>query len=265
MNKNLEFTLIFSKLAEHLYSFLPGSGAPVTFASIADEFSFLENYWIGGSKMPAIQKLLENVYYHEGEKSFAAMILRIVEESIKYRQVKGNPLLKEEIQELNNLLKKIGIEITELKNLKFLRKLPDKIEETKSKDNNFLQYLQPLLLEHVQQLFLDGHYSQAIFEGCKFFEEYVKNKSGIHQLSGKSLMSKVFDENNPILKLNKLKTPSDKDEQEGFKFLAMGIMVGIRNPKAHSVIELKDTIRAIKYLFLISLIIERVEDNISSP
>jgi uncharacterized protein (TIGR02391 family) len=265
MSKNLELTLIFSKLAEHLYSFLPGSGAPVTFASIANEFSFLEDYWIGGSKMPAIQKLLENVYYHEGEKSFAALILRIVEESIKYRQVKGNPLLKEEIQELNSFLKKMNIEITELKNLKFLRKLPDKVKKSKLDENSFLKHLHPLLIEHVQNLFLNGHYSQSIFEGCKLFEEYIKSKSNIHQIGGKSLMSKVFDENNPILKINKLKTPFDKDEQEGFKFLAMGVMVGVRNPKAHTVIELKDPIRAIKYLSLISLIIERIEDNLSAP
>jgi len=40
----------------------------------------------------------------------------------------------------------------------------------------------------------------------------------------------------------------------------MGVISGIRNPKAHENIKLEDPIRALKYLYLLSLLIERLED-----
>ena len=46
-------------------------------------------------------------------------------------------------------------------------------------------------------------------------------------------MFTVFNEKNPILKLNELHSTSDRNEQEGYKHLFAGAMTGIRNPRAH--------------------------------
>ena len=108
-----------------------------------------------------------------------------------------------------------------------------------------------------KSLFESGHYSQAIFEAFKAVNNFVKEKSGL-SLDGKALMSKVFNEDAPIIKLNELLTQSDKDEQEGFKFLFMGAMVGIRNPKAHDFIEMKDPYKTLEYLAFASLLLKKI-------
>lgn len=111
-----------------------------------------------------------------------------------------------------------------------------------------------------QSLFETTHYAEAIFEAFKTIEIIVKEKSTKSGIQGRRLMTDVFDERNPLLKLNDLRTDSDKDEQEGFKFLFMGAMIGIRNPKAHASIRQNDPIRALQYLSFADLLAHRTEE-----
>ena len=112
-----------------------------------------------------------------------------------------------------------------------------------------------------ESLFKTGNYAQAIFEAFKCINIMVKQKTGINDKDGKDLMSHVFRVDRPILKLNKLQTTSEKNEQEGFEFIFMGAMVGIRNPKAHEIVEQKDPYRALEYLCLASLLAKRIEES----
>lgn len=96
-----------------------------------------------------------------------------------------------------------------------------------------------------RKLFCDGYYSQAIFEACKILNKRVQELSN-SSLDGKKLMLDVFSVNNPKLKFNQLVSQSDKDEQEGFMHLFEGTMQGIRNPKGHEIIHLKDPYRALE-------------------
>jgi uncharacterized protein (TIGR02391 family) len=89
----------------------------------------------------------------------------------------------------------------------------------------------------------------------------VKEKSGRKDLDGQGLMSTVFSQKNPILKLNSLKETSDIDEQEGVMLLFMGAMTGMRNPKAHDIVKQRDPARAMEYLASVSLLVRRVEES----
>jgi len=109
-----------------------------------------------------------------------------------------------------------------------------------------------------RKLFEDGHYRDAIYRAFVEVETFVKAKAN-SQLSGKNLMSEVFRQPNPKIKLNPLVSQTDKDEQEGFMFLYMGATVGIRNPKAHENIIQTDPYKALRYLSLASLLIERID------
>jgi uncharacterized protein (TIGR02391 family) len=124
-----------------------------------------------------------------------------------------------------------------------------------------LSNLHPRIREVSERLFLDGHYSPAIFEAYKVVNIVVKEKSGRRDLDGQALMSTVFSLNNPILKLNDLQEESDQDEQEGFRFLFMGALRGIRNPKGHDVVNQKDPIRTLEYLAFASLLVRRAEES----
>lgn len=134
---------------------------------------------------------------------------------------------------------------------------------TKRTPEQFEEYLEDQLHSDIKKassrLFHDGHYSQSIFEAYKALSNSVKHKSGLIDLDGKALMSKAFVSEKPVLALNKLETTSDRDEQEGFMFLYMGAMVGIRNPRAHETIEQDNSETAIEYLVLASLLAKRIE------
>jgi uncharacterized protein (TIGR02391 family) len=118
----------------------------------------------------------------------------------------------------------------------------------------------PKVVKASRELFKDGHYRDAIYRAFVEVNNFVKDKTGLSE-DGKNLMSKVFTANSPIIKLNELKTRSNKDEQEGFMFLFMGAMEGIRNPKAHENIIQNDPYRALEYLGLASLLMKIAEEG----
>lgn len=120
--------------------------------------------------------------------------------------------------------------------------------------------LHPNVKEHSLELFNNGHYAQAVFESVKALNNYVKDKGKITDKDLAGAMAKSFDETNPIIKLNDLKTQSDIDEQKGFKFLFMGAMTGIRNPIGHENYEL-DKNTALEYLAFLSLLFRKAEDG----
>lgn len=111
-----------------------------------------------------------------------------------------------------------------------------------------------------KRLFCDGHYSQAIFEACKLLNKRVQELSG-STADGKALMFEAFNSaGEPKLKLNALSDQSDRDEQEGFMHIFAGVMHGIRNPKGHEIVDIKDPNDALEYLSLISLLFRRLDD-----
>jgi uncharacterized protein (TIGR02391 family) len=83
-----------------------------------------------------------------------------------------------------------------------------------------------------RRLFMDEHYARAVEEAFKCLNNAVKKKSG-KLADGADLMRTVFTPKNPILKLNKLRTKSQQDEQLGYMDIFAGCMTGIRNPRAH--------------------------------
>lgn len=127
--------------------------------------------------------------------------------------------------------------------------------------SDFYIDLHPKVKEHSLDLFNDGHYAQTIFESGEALENFVKRKANITDEYLSKAMVKAFNENDPIIKLNKLTSRSDKDEQEGFRFLYMGAMKGIRNPKAHDNIKQVDKNRTLEYLAFISLLFRRAEEG----
>ena len=85
----------------------------------------------------------------------------------------------------------------------------------------------------VRPLFGDGHYARAVEEAFKFLNNAVKGRSGDAVRDGQALMMNTFADADPVLRLNRLRSRSEKDEQVGYKFIYAGAMTGIRNPRAH--------------------------------
>jgi uncharacterized protein (TIGR02391 family) len=118
-----------------------------------------------------------------------------------------------------------------------------------------LEYLNlhPRIADVAADLFRDGYHWEAVFAASKTLVNYVKERSGQHQLDGAALMRTVFSKNNPVLAFNDLTDQTDADEQEGLMHLYEGVVLGIRNPGGHSFPEGPEQ-RAVEYLSLISLL-----------
>ncbi len=117
--------------------------------------------------------------------------------------------------------------------------------------------LHPKIANASMALFGDGYYAQAIFEAYKAVENFVQDKSGL-TLFGTNLMEKVFNEENPVIKV-----PESgyyvKEVQKGFKQLFIGAAQGIRNPKAHKEIKQKDPYITLQYLGFFSFLLKRID------
>lgn len=151
----------------------------------------------------------------------------------------------------------------------FRQKHPFDVETDRFEGSSIPKYIEiftsldlhPDIKRVTKQLFLDGHYSQAVFEAFKRVNNMVKEKSGRKDLDGSTLMTTVFSKNTPVLKLNSGTSQSDKDEQEGFMHLFQGAILGIRNPKGHDEIVQKDPFKTIEYICLASLLAKIVDST----
>jgi uncharacterized protein (TIGR02391 family) len=86
--------------------------------------------------------------------------------------------------------------------------------------------------KHAKKLFLQQNYFHAVFEACKAFNNAVREKAKI-QKDGESLMLQAWDPTNGTLKVTKCITETDRNIQDGLKFLSAGVMKAMRNPTAH--------------------------------
>lgn len=119
--------------------------------------------------------------------------------------------------------------------------------------------LHPKIIEVTKKLFSDGYYSNAIFDAIIVLEQAIRNKSGVTNKIGVNLMNDVFNYNFPILKLNQGITQEQKDEQQGFMDIFRGIVLGIKNPKSHSIVNLTNSSTAVEYLAFISMLMRKVD------
>ena len=71
----------------------------------------------------------------------------------------------------------------------------------------------------------------------------MKELSGRPDLDGSALMQTVFSPKNPVLRVS-----DNADEQMGFKWLFTGAVIGLRNPKAHSLAHQDSYSAAVEWL-----------------
>lgn len=118
--------------------------------------------------------------------------------------------------------------------------------------------IHPNLPLKVRELFDDGYFSEATFEAFKYLDKTVEQHSGISE-SGYKLMMTAFNEGNPKIPLTALKTTSDKDEQQGYKFIFVGGVLAIRNPRGHEHSVVDDPDICLDHLSFVSLLLRRLE------
>lgn len=152
-----------------------------------------------------------------------------------------------------------GLQEAELLLDSLISEASEKLPEPTNELFSSVLKLHPKIIAVTEKLFSDGHYSKSIFDAIIVLEQEVKQRSGITNKIGVNLMTEVFNTNSPILKINQGLTQEDRDEQEGFMHLMMGTILGIKNPKSHSIVNLTNPIAAVEYLAFVSILLRRVE------
>jgi uncharacterized protein (TIGR02391 family) len=142
----------------------------------------------------------------------------------------------------------------------FIEKLTDAGRTSASKGLKAFEGLElhPDIEHAAGQLYRDGHYANAIGDAVKALNARVRLRSGVDDKDGTTMMETVFSPKNPVLKCNALADQSDIDEQRGFMMMFSGAVAGLRNPRAHKIIQ-DDPERALEFIAFVSLLAKLVD------
>jgi hypothetical protein len=137
MPLSLSESKTINEMSKSLYNFLPGKAHPfgiqdLSFKGVVDRLG-LSQFWLIGSKLPAITILLQKTF-ESRRNQFCALILEIVHSGMTYRNNKAEPITREEICRLNELIGKLQFKIPELWDRKFLDSLPSEGVEKRRKE-----------------------------------------------------------------------------------------------------------------------------------
>jgi len=171
-----------NKIASHLYDYLPGKAHPfasqdLSFEGVAGALG-LASFWQGGSKLPAITMLLGKTLELR-RAQFCPLILEIVRRGMSYRNGKGSPITREDINLVNELTAKVQFKIPELWAPSFLETLPSSHAEEKPQDKPRVE--QKALDELKTELIRLGNLSPQT-RGFAF-EKFLFNLFGVFGLS----------------------------------------------------------------------------------
>lgn len=112
------------------------------------------------------------------------------------------------------------------------------------------------------ELFVDGHYDEALRKAAQRFINRVQELANREDLNGVALMHQTFSENTPLLAFNDRSTLVERDEHNGFRFLAVGLTQAIRNVFTHSDQYGLDRVSAFEWLMFVSAMHRRLDNSV---
>jgi uncharacterized protein (TIGR02391 family) len=96
--------------------------------------------------------------------------------------------------------------------------------------------IRPKLWSEISNSYVAENYKIAILDAFRCLTNVVREKSGLDG-DGVPLVGQAFGGEEPKLRINKLQTISEKDEQRGYQQVLTGLYSAIRNPRTHEDIE----------------------------
>ena len=90
----------------------------------------------------------------------------------------------------------------------------------------------PEIVKHCRTLYGQGNFFHSVFEAAKVYNNAVRDKA-LSDKNGESLMLSVWSRDGGVLKITPCKSETDKNVQDGIKFLSAGLMRAVRNTTVH--------------------------------
>jgi len=135
---------------------------------------------------------------------------------------------------------------------------PYRHETTEIDLNSFWLLINRAVVEEAMPRFNAGHYADAVEAALKVVSQEVRNKTGLTE-DGASLMNRAFSGKKPYLVFDDPIPETREALQVGYMQIFAGTMTGVRNPKAHSIVDI-DERRCIHFLFLASLLADKIAE-----
>ena len=223
-------------LAESIGNLVPLSGyrSSFTLTKIAIERG-LSKYLPkkAPNKKESVASFLQNLFVYR-PRTAKLIIREILPQAIERRRSNGDPILLEEAENLASQLMSLEVDMrAEILALQFPEDRPTIVPppiEIQQMLRNF--HLHQILMPECQKMFIDGHLNESVRKALEKFETAVQQISTLNEI-GADLMGKAFNEKGGKIQLNSLSSPSEINEQEGFKLMTMGMMRGWRNNLSH--------------------------------
>lgn len=112
---------------------------------------------------------------------------------------------------------------------------------------------------------MDGYYDEAVRKASQRFVNRVQELADRPDLDGVGLISKSFSEKSPILEFNDRETLIERDEHNGYRFLAVGLTQAVRNVVTHHDSYGLNFARALEWLAFISAMHRRLDEAQQIP
>lgn len=98
------------------------------------------------------------------------------------------------------------------------------------------EHIEERLWNSIRRNYNSENYTNAILDSIQFIGDVIREKSGLES-DGNPLIGSAFGGANPKIKINKLKTESEKNVQKGIESILRGVYSAYRNPRSHSKIK----------------------------
>ena len=121
-----------------------------------------------------------------------------------------------------------------------------------------LDDLQQLPLEALD-LYRAGFNDRAVQHAAQAFMNEVKVRAGRDDLEGQALFLHVFSEERPVLAFSRRQTVAQRDEHDGFRWMAVGMTRGLRNVLTHDLAPRFSARTAFKWLVFIDAMWEQLD------
>ena len=118
--------------------------------------------------------------------------------------------------------------------------------------------MKEILAESIKTHYDNKDYTEVVRDALLCLTTEIRKKSDLKDNDGVDLINKAFSEKQPLIKINKLETETDKNKHRGIMDLSKGLIEYFRNPMSHSKQEYSKKIADAILVLLDEVILEEI-------
>lgn len=118
--------------------------------------------------------------------------------------------------------------------------------------------MKEILKESIKTHYENKDYTEVVRDALLCLTTEIRKKSDLTDSDGVDLINKAFSEKQPLIKINKFETTTDKNKHRGIMDLSKGLIEYFRNPMSHSKQEYSKKVADAILVLLDEVILEEI-------